>query len=84
MGGRNPQLKLRTRIELTPYRQLTAQEFGAFAHASQAVVSGASAFIQKPWVNALSVIPDLQAKPPFVIPDFHFDPLRLRVLEGIA
>jgi hypothetical protein len=35
-------------------------------------------------VNALSVIPDPQPKLPVVIPDFHFDPLRLGVLEGIA
>src|SRR5208282_4536485 len=35
-------------------------------------------------VNALTVIPDSQPKLPFVIPDFHFDPLRLGMLEGIA
>src|SRR6267378_4535598 len=30
------------------------------------------------------IISDPQPKLPFVIPDFHFDPLRLCVLKGIA
>jgi hypothetical protein len=35
-------------------------------------------------VNAPPIIPDPQPKLPLVIPDFHFDPLRLCVLEGVA
>src|SRR6266550_1216815 len=34
--------------------------------------------------QCLPVIPDPQPEMPLVIPNFHFDPLRLRVLEGIA
>src|SRR6266581_3445249 len=83
-GARNPQLNLRTRFQLTPHRQLTSQQLGAFAHTTQAVVSGALVFIQMLRVNALSIIPYPHPKLPFVIADFHFDPLRLCVLEGIA
>src|SRR5580700_4127763 len=81
---RNPQLHLCTRIEFTPHRQLAAHQLGAFAHAPQTVVFGASLLIKMLRVNALPIIPEPQPKLPFVIPDFHFDPLRLCVLEGIA
>jgi hypothetical protein len=47
-------------------------------------VSGAPVFIQKLLVNVLSAVPDPQPKLPFVILDFHRDPLRLCVLERIA
>jgi hypothetical protein len=47
-------------------------------------VSGASLFIKMLRVNTLPIVPDPQAKLPLAIPDFRFDPLRLRVLEGIA
>src|SRR5712671_7002488 len=83
-GGRNAQLNLRARIELTPDSQFTSHQLGAFAHATQTVVPSVAVSIKILRVNALSVISDPQPKLPFVIPDFHFDPLRLCVLEGIA
>jgi hypothetical protein len=75
---------LRTRIEFTPHRQFATHQLGAFAHALQTVVSGASLFIKMLRVNTLPVILDSQPQLPFVIPNFHFDPLGLCVLEGIA
>src|SRR5712671_1470225 len=83
-GGRHAQLNLRARIELTPDSQLTSHQLGAFTHATQTVVPSVAVSLKMLRVNALSVISDPQPKLPFVIPDFHFDPLRLRVLEGIA
>src|SRR6266478_5444284 len=74
----------RIRIELAPNRQLTSHELRAFAHTAQTVVPGGPVFIKMLGVDALSVIPDPQPKMPFVIPDFHFDPLRLCVPEGVA
>jgi Y_Y_Y domain/Histidine kinase len=50
----------------------------------QAVVSGAPACIQNGRVDALSVVHDAQPESPWIIPDFHLDPLRLRVTESIA
>ncbi len=73
----------RTGIQFTPHRQLAAQQFGAFAHATHPVVSGARVF-QMLRVNALPVVPHPQPELSFVIVDFHFHPLRIRVLEGIA
>jgi hypothetical protein len=63
--GRNAQLKLRTRIELAPHRQLAAHQLGAFAQATHAVVSGAAAFIEPLRVNAIPIIPQPQL--PFVM-----------------
>src|SRR6266436_2520642 len=83
-GGRHAQLNLRARIDLTPDGQLTSHQLGSFAHATQTVVPSVAVSIKMLRVDALSVIPDPQPKLPFVIPDFHFDPLRLCVLEGIA
>src|SRR4029077_2606264 len=81
---RNPQLHLCTRIEFTPHRQLSAHNLGAFAHAPQTIVSGASVFMQKLRVNALPIIPDPQPKLLLVIPNFHLDPLRMCVVQCIA
>ncbi len=47
-------------------------------------MSGTLIVIQKLRVNPLTIVPHPQPKLPFVIPDFHFDPLRLCVLESIA
>src|SRR5208283_2322682 len=82
--GRNAQLQFRARIKFTPYRQLAAHQFGPFAHPTQAVVSGTLAFVQELRINAYSIIPNPQAKLPFVIPEFDFDLARLGVLECIA
>src|SRR5271163_2015909 len=84
MGARNAQLNLGAGIELTPDSQRTSHQLGAFAHATQTVVPRVAVSIKMLRVNALTVIPDPQPKLPFVITDFHFDPLRLGVLEGIA
>jgi hypothetical protein len=35
-------------------------------------------------VNAIPVIPDAQAKVPFVVPNLHRDPPCLGVAEGVA
>ena len=45
---------------------------------------GAPLFLKNLRVDALPVIPDPQAKLPFVIVDFHFDLPRLSVPRGIA
>jgi len=50
------QLNLRTRIELAPHRQLAADNFGAFAHAVQPVVSRAPVFTKQLRVDSLSII----------------------------
>jgi hypothetical protein len=42
-----------------------------------------AALTQKRGLNALSLIPDPRTKLPFVIAEFHFDPLCLRAFEGI-
>jgi len=47
-------------------------------------VPRASTVTQKLRVDALSIISDQQAKLAIVISDYHIDPLRLRVLKGIA
>src|SRR5882762_5241191 len=81
---RNPQLHLCARIKFTPDRQLASHQLGAFAHAPQTVVSGASLLIKMPRLNALPIISDPQPKLTLVISDFHLDSPRLCVLEGIA
>jgi len=40
--------------------------------------------VEHAWVNALAIVSDSQPKPPFVIVDFHFDELRLRVPACIS
>src|SRR5262245_21262016 len=47
-------------------------------------MSGARTGLKNFWINALAVVTDAQPKLPRVIPDFHFDSRRLRMLEGIA
>src|SRR5882724_6381667 len=59
---RNPQLHLCARIKFTPDRQLASHQLGAFAHAPQTVVSGASLLIKMPRLNALPIISDPQPK----------------------
>src|SRR6266478_1464188 len=75
--GGNGQLGLRTRLEFTPHRQLTPHKFGAFVHAQQAVVPGASATGENFLVDAFSVVPHPQPKLPWVISDFHFNLRRM-------
>src|SRR5215469_5355891 len=48
------------------------------------MVPGASPCLENRPINALSVVPDAQPKPPLLIADFHVDPLCLGVREGIA
>src|SRR5215472_8044168 len=48
------------------------------------MVPGAPSGAQDRRVNALSVINDMQPKPPCVIADLHFDSLGLRVPERVA
>src|SRR5260370_26063335 len=65
--GRNPQLNLRARIALAPHREFAAQNFSAFAHATQTVMSGASVFLQKLRSNSFSVFSHTLAYLPLVI-----------------
>src|SRR5262249_32653729 len=83
-GGGNGELGLWAGIDLTPNRQLTAPNPGAFMHAGQAVVSSAPVSAQNLRVNALSVVAHSQPELPPVIADFHFNPPRTCVAEGIA
>src|SRR5271165_253202 len=55
-GGRNAEIYLRARIQLTQDRQLTAYKLGAFTHALQAVVSLAPISSKKLRVDTVSVI----------------------------
>src|SRR5262249_39937793 len=83
-GSRDSQLDLCSGIVLTPHGQLAPNQLGAFMHPGQTVVSGARASLKNFCVNALSVVPDVQPKLPLVVSDFHFDPARVCMPEGIA
>ena len=50
----------------------------------QAEVTGAATRVQDLLIHAVSIIPHPQSKPPLVIMNFHFDPLRVRVPKCIA
>jgi len=55
-GRTNFQLDLRAGLPLAPDLQLTANEFGALAHARQAKVSGAGLSLKHLRVDALSIV----------------------------
>src|SRR5439155_14486653 len=83
-GGGNGQLGLRAGIELAPNSQLPSDSLGAFVHAGQAVVASLPLSAEKLRVDAFSIVADPQPKLPLAIPDFNFDPARVRVPECIA
>src|SRR5271165_3320881 len=72
------QLYLRSRSRSTPDIQLPADLCGALAHAEQTVVADQS-FLDDFRIHAPSVVPDTQPQRLVAIPDFRFDPARLRV-----
>ena len=59
-------------------RRFSPQKSSAFTHVNQTVVSCVSALTQKLGVNALFRHPGSANGLPFVVVEFHFDPLRLR------
>src|SRR5262249_4452973 len=59
-GSRNGEFDRRTGIGFAPDSQLTPNQFGAFLHPRDAVVSGPTTFTQNLRVNALSVVVDSQ------------------------
>jgi hypothetical protein len=63
---------------------LTSGKFGSFAHAWQPVMPGAATFVENLAVDASSIVPDPQAKLPFVVVDVYFYPLGVGVPECVA
>src|SRR6267378_7358398 len=80
-GGGKGQLDFCTGIEFTPDLQLSANQFGAFVHARQAVMSGLPISGQDLGVNPFSVVTYPHAKLPLAIPDLHFNLPRVCVPE---
>jgi hypothetical protein len=68
----------------TPNGHLAADKFCAFAHTRQPEVSGVPVSAKNLWVNAPSIVPDTQPELRFVVADFHFNPVRACVTEGVA
>ena len=50
----------------------------------QAPVPGAPFFTENRRIQTLPVVPNEQLKLPFIVPDFHFDLPRLRMVECIS
>src|SRR5579862_8982622 len=61
-GGGEHQLDLGTRIGLTPNRQFSPHQLGAFVHARQAVMRGEAALVQNLRVDTLAVVADVHPK----------------------
>src|SRR5208337_2514003 len=81
--SRDRQFHLGACALLAPDFQLSADRFGALAHARYAIVSRAS-FLEHARINTGAVIPHPHSELPRIIPDFDFDLLRPRMAEGIA
>src|SRR5215468_660185 len=80
----NAQLHFCAGVQCAPHRELTAEKLGPFPHTTQPVVPFAPISTQGHRVDAFTVITYEHPKSPFVIADFHFDPLRICVTESIA
>src|SRR5271166_555838 len=80
----NIELDLRTAIQFSPDRELTAYEFRAFPHPRQAVVPLTAVSAEHVGGNSFPVIPNAEPEVLFVVTDFHFDVLCRRVPERIA
>src|SRR5467141_1553847 len=83
-GGGNSQLNLCACFGFAPDIQSCPYLFRTFTDPGQPPVSGAPAFLQDSGVNALSIIPDTQAKLGVVVPDLGFDLTCLCVLERVS
>src|SRR5208283_3721707 len=70
---RDGELDLRTRIHCTPHAELTSNEIGTLAHATQAVVPLPASFIEHLGINSDSVVPNAQPKLMLVVPELHFN-----------
>ena len=56
----------------------------SFPYAAHTPMPRCPASFQNARVNAFSVIAYAQAKLAIVVPDFNFDPARLRMLKGVS
>src|SRR5262245_50981790 len=82
-GGGDCKIHLGAQARLTPHVEMAADKRGALAHAGQAEVSG-PLFAEHRSLDALAVVSYPYLELLVVVPDFHFDPARLRVPEGIT
>ena len=78
------QFQLRVSPVFAPDFQLSAGTFRALAHAGQTVVTGAPFLAKHIRIDSGSVVPHPDAKLPYIVPDFHFDSPRPRVVERVA
>ena len=81
--GRDSQLDLCAGALLAPNLQLSADPSGPLAHSRKAIMSRAP-FVQHGGIHPDAVIPHPDAKLTWIVSDFGFDPLRPRVVEGVA
>src|SRR6185369_17389528 len=81
--ARDAELDLRAGIDPAPDLQPSAHIFSPLAHAGQAEVPGGLP-PDGLLVQALPIIADPQAELPLVVLQFHCDPPRPRVPEGVA
>jgi hypothetical protein len=83
-AGRNAKFYFGSLIDFAPYRQLTLDESGSFAHPAQAIVALKTMAGENCRVHPFSVVAHAQAKLVMVITDFNFYLLRLGVMERVA
>jgi hypothetical protein len=84
VGRRNDELDLRTGLRRSPDGQLAAHELRALAHAVKAEVPRTPLCRQERRIDPFAIVSDPQSKLSLIIPEFHFDLLRLGMSECIA
>jgi len=72
-------LNLSTGAGFAPEVQMSSNSLGAFPYASQAPMSGDSAFLLHVGIDPFSIIADAQAKHLMTVSDLGLDPMCVRV-----